>query len=40
MRGSLSVSEAYCLTNEDIEIMNALIKENLETAKKTGQPFF
>ncbi len=40
MRGSLSVSESYCLTNEDIEIMNALIKENLETAKKTGQPFF
>ena len=40
MRGSLSVSESYCLTNEDSEIMNALIKENLETAKKTGQPFF
>ena len=40
MRGSVSISEAYCLTREDIEMVNALIKENLETAKKTNRDFW
>lgn len=40
MRGGLSLSEAYELSYEDREIMSKLIEENLETAKKTGQPFF
>jgi hypothetical protein len=40
MRGSISISEAYCLTREDMELINALIKDNLETAKKTGRDFW
>ena len=34
MRGSLSISEAFELTNEDIDVMGNLIKDNLETTKK------
>ena len=40
MRGSLSMSEAYDLAPDEREVISNLIKENLETAKKTGQPFF
>jgi hypothetical protein len=40
MRGGLSMTEAYDLTPEDREIISTLIKENLDTAKKTGQPFW
>lgn len=40
MRGSISLAEAYCLTGEDMEMINELIKENLETAKKTGRDFW
>ena len=40
MRGSLAVSEAYELTSEDIEILGNLIKDNLETTKKSQMPFF
>ena len=34
------MTEAYDLTPEDREIISTLIKENLDTAKKTGQPFW
>lgn len=40
MRGGLSLTEAYDLSVEDREIMSTLVKENLDTAKKTGQPFW
>lgn len=40
MRGGLTISEAYELSQEDRELISDLIKENLETSKKTGQPFF
>jgi len=40
MRGSLSINEAYELTDEDIEILGNLIKDNLDTTKKSGLPFF
>jgi hypothetical protein len=40
MRGSLSIDEAFALSFEDREIMSELIKENLETTKKSGLPFF
>ncbi len=39
MRG-LSFSEAMNLSNEDREIAYEIIKDNLETTKKTGLPFF
>lgn len=40
MRGSVSLEEIYQVGPEDREIFSKLIKENLETAKKTGQPFW
>lgn len=40
MRGGLTYGEAFETSPEDREIMSKLIEENLETAKKTGQPFF
>ena len=39
MRG-LSYSEGMNLTWEEREIVGEIIKENLETTKKTGLPFF
>ena len=40
MRGSLSITEAYDLSTEDVDIMNKIIKDNLETTKKSQMPFF
>lgn len=39
MRG-LSYSEAMSLSWEEREIIGEIVKENLETTKKTGLPFF
>ena len=40
MRGGLTLQEAYNLSPEEREIVSKLIHENLEIAKKSGQPFF
>jgi hypothetical protein len=40
MRGGLSYDEGMLLSRTDREIISNLIKENLETAKKSGMPFF
>lgn len=40
MRGSISYEDAMLLTIEDREIIGKLIKDNLETTKKSGLPFF
>ena len=40
MRGGVTLSGAYMSTFEEREMIGNLVKENLETAKKTGQPFF
>lgn len=40
MRGGISIDDAYAMSIEDREIIGELIKENLETTKKTGMPFF
>ena len=40
MRGSVTINDAYYLTDEDRAMISALIRENLTTAKETGQPFF
>ena len=40
MRGGLSYSEASALSPTEREIIANLVKENMETTKKTGQPFF
>ena len=39
MRG-LSFAEGMMLSWEEREIIGEIIKENLETTKKTGLPFF
>ena len=40
MRGSVTIDDAYAMSIEDREIISNIIKENLETTKKTGMPFF
>jgi len=40
MRGSLSYDEGMHLSYEDRSLMAKLIKDNLETTKKSGMPFF
>lgn len=40
MRGSISVNEGFMLSYEDRNIIGDIIKENLETTKTSGLPFF
>lgn len=40
MRGSLTLDDAFHLCVEDRDLIAKLVKENLETTKKTGLPFF
>jgi hypothetical protein len=40
MRGGISYADAMLLSTEDRRIINEIIKDNLETAKKSGMPFF
>lgn len=40
MRGGLTYEQAMCLSSSERQIISALIKENLETTKKSGLPFF
>jgi|TARA_B110000967_G_scaffold47801_1_gene48471 hypothetical protein len=40
MRGGMSLDEGFSTSYEDRQLLNDLIKENLETTKKTQMPFF
>ena len=40
MRGGVTYSEASSMSPEERTIVGDLVKENLETTKKTGQPIF
>ena len=40
MRGGLSYDDAMLLSAQDRELISKLIKENLETTKKSNMPFF
>ena len=40
LRGGLTWQEALNLSHDEREIASQLINDNLETTKKTGQPFF
>lgn len=40
MRGGLTYGEAMNLSHEERNMIGRLIKENLETTKKSGLPFF
>ncbi|CAB4138051.1 hypothetical protein UFOVP328_244 [uncultured Caudovirales phage] len=40
MRGGLTYDEAMQLGQVERDIINELVKDNLETTKKSGLPFF
>ena len=40
MRGGLTYDQAMALGIQERELVNELIKDNLETTKKTNMPFF
>jgi hypothetical protein len=40
MRGGITFEESATLSPQDREMIGKLVKDNLETTKKTGQPFF
>lgn len=40
MRGGLSYDDAVMLSFQEREIINQMIKQNLEITQKTGIPFF
>jgi hypothetical protein len=40
MRGSISYDDGMMLSNQDIVIINKIIKDNIETTEKTKLPFF
>jgi hypothetical protein len=40
MRGGVTYSDIMMMTHEEVEAINKLIADNLETTKKTKLPFF
>jgi hypothetical protein len=40
MRGGITYDEAMQMSESDRNIVNEIVKENLETTKKSGLPFF
>lgn len=38
MRGSIGMDEAFMLCQEDIGILNDIVKQNYEDTKKSGLP--
>ena len=40
MRGGVTYSEGMNMSYQERDIINNIIKENLETTKKSGLPFF
>ena len=40
MRGGITWQEALNLSPEERSVVSQLVKENMDTTKKTGQPFF
>lgn len=40
MRGGLTYTEGMDTSYEERKMINEVIKDNLDTAKKTGQPFW
>lgn len=40
MRGGVTYQESLEMSYEERKIVADIIKDNLETTKKTGQPFF
>jgi hypothetical protein len=40
MRGGITYDEAMQMSQSERQILNDIVKDNLETTKKSGLPFF
>jgi hypothetical protein len=40
MRGGLTYTEAMYLSNSEKDLINKIIKDNMQTTKESGLPFF
>jgi hypothetical protein len=40
MRGAISYSEICAMSSKDRDLIAKIVKDNLETTKKSGMPFF
>ena len=40
MRGGVTYEDAMCMSQDERQIITKLVKENMETTKKSGLPFF
>ena len=40
MRGGMTLEEGFSISFEDRQLINDIVKDNLETTKKTQLPFF
>ena len=40
MRGGMTLTEGFNTSYEERHLVNDIVKENLETTKKSGMPFF
>ena len=40
MRGGVTIDDVYWMSFEDRQMIASIVKENLETTKKSGLPFF
>jgi hypothetical protein len=40
MRGGMTLEEGFSISFEDRQLINDIVKDNLETTKKTHLPFF
>ena len=40
MRGGVTLDEVYAMCWEDRQLIGDIVKDNLETTKKSGLPFF
>ena len=40
MRGAVTLDEGFSMSYEDRALIGDIVKENLETTKKSGMPFF
>ena len=40
MRGGVTYDEAMQMSREERDIINEIVKENLDTTKRSGLPFF
>lgn len=40
MRGGVSYTEVFCMSQQERDLIGKIVKDNLETTKKSRMPFF